>query len=84
MKKFRVVLRQKASLDIELNERQLLAVAIIQEHGELTALALERRTEASRRTVNRDLAELVRLGILKKSGKTGRGVRYLPGAGLKA
>lgn len=60
-----------------LNERQLKATEHIKLRQEITNAEYQRITGAIDRTAARDLDELVKKGVLKKVGKTGRGAHYV-------
>ena len=60
-----------------LNERQLKATEHIKLRQQITNAEYQRITGAIDRTAARDLDELVKKGVLKKVGKTGRGAHYL-------
>ncbi len=59
-----------------LNERQMRAVHHVREHGKINNTEYQRLEGVSGRTASRDLATLVRLGILVSLGTTGRGAAY--------
>lgn len=78
---FRVILYQNPFTEerlrkLDLNDRQLRAVAYVREHGKITNDEYQHLTGASRRTATRDLVAVVRLGILVSLGTTGRNVTY--------
>lgn len=59
-----------------LNERQLKATEHIKLRQQITNTEYQRITGAIDRTAARDLDDLVKKGVLKKVGKTGRGAHY--------
>jgi ATP-dependent DNA helicase RecG len=77
---FRIIFRRPISVDealsrLNLNARQKIAVKHAMQHGKLTRADYEKVAGAPRATANRDLAELIRMGLLKKRGAT-RGAWY--------
>jgi ATP-dependent DNA helicase RecG len=83
---FNVVLRKdpytaEYLAGLGLNERQTRAVLHIKARGAITAAEHQALTGASKPTASRDLAELVAREIVVRTGRTGRGTRYvLPSA----
>jgi ATP-dependent DNA helicase RecG len=77
---FRIIFRRPISVDealsrLNLNARQKIAVKHAMQHGKLTRADYEKVAGVPRATANRDLAELIRMGLLKKRGAT-RGAWY--------
>lgn len=67
-----------------LNERQVRALADLNSRGseqEITNQQYQDITGASRATASRDLDEVLDRGLLRRIGRTGRGTRYVLGAG---
>jgi ATP-dependent DNA helicase RecG len=60
----------------ELNERQKRAIGYLRRNERITNTEFQEINKTTKKTATRDLQELVRSGILIKSGKTGRGVYY--------
>ena len=60
----------------ELNERQKRAIGYLRHNERITNKEYQEINETTKKTATRDLQELVGLGILIKSGRTGRGVYY--------
>ncbi len=60
-----------------LNERQLQAVKYVKETGQISNQIYQEITETTKRTASRDLANLVSLGVFKKTGVTGKGTLYV-------
>jgi ATP-dependent DNA helicase RecG len=78
---FRVILYQNPFTEerlrkLNLNDRQLQAIAYVREQGRITNDEYQRLTGASRRTATRDLVALARLDIFVPFGTTGRNVAY--------
>jgi predicted HTH transcriptional regulator len=61
---------------LNLNERQLKAVAYLKTHREITNSVYQLEFTASKRTASRDLDDMIIRGILDKVGTTGKGVHY--------
>jgi len=72
---FRSGPRKAVSPVDELNERQLIGLQMVHEHGSISSGEYSAATGASERTALRDLSELVRKGILVTRGKK-RWLRY--------
>lgn len=77
----RVVLRKerftRERLEAEgLNHRQVQAMLELRGSGTITNQAYQRLTGASKPTATRDLDNLVKRGLIKRVGETGRGTRY--------
>jgi len=66
---------------LDLNERQIKAIAYLKRHQAITNSIYQSEFSASKRTVSRDLDELVLKGLLEKVGTTGKGVHYRLGKG---
>jgi ATP-dependent DNA helicase RecG len=60
----------------KLNERQLIAVSVAKSNGRITNSGYQEATGASRPTAIRDLAELVKKGVLLRVGEA-RGAFYV-------
>lgn len=58
------------------NERQVSAINYLKEHKDLTNAKYQELTKAPKRTVSRDLSELVEKAILERIGTTGKGTVY--------
>lgn len=70
----------EAALDkLNLNERQRKAVTHLKIKGRITNKAYRDLTDATDRTALRDIDELLKKGVLRKVGKTGRGAHYVLG-----
>jgi Fic family protein len=65
------------NMSINLNDRQIAIINLLKKQGEgsLSALYMQLGVDMSERTINRDLAELVRLGVLSTQGG-GRSLVY--------
>jgi ATP-dependent DNA helicase RecG len=61
---------------LNLNERQLRAIAYLKTHREITNSVYQLEFDASKRTASRDLDDMIIKGILDKVGTTGKGVHY--------
>jgi len=61
----------------ELNERQKKAIGYLRRNERITNKEYQEINKTTKKTATRDLQELVGLGILIKSGRTGRGVHYV-------
>ncbi len=60
-----------------LNERQIKAVMYVKEKGRITNREYQKINKCFRNTATNDLTELVEEGILKASGKKGKGSYYV-------
>jgi ATP-dependent DNA helicase RecG len=61
-----------------LNDRQIKAVLVIKEKGDISNTEFQKLTNVSKATATRDLTEMVeKFEILNKTGKTGIGTRYV-------
>ena len=69
-------LTDKVLGDLGLNERQMKAVQYIKQNGRITNKELRELTGSVVRTVSRDFDELVKKGVLRKVGETGRNTHY--------
>jgi len=58
------------------NERQKRAIEYLRRNEQITNTEFQEINKTTKKTATRDLQELVRSGILIKSGRTGRGVYY--------
>ena len=81
-KEFRTILPRDYLTDqvlnrIGLNERQRKAVDFIKVSKKITNKDLRQLTDAIYRTASRDLDDLVKKGLFRKVGKTGRGAYYV-------
>ena len=61
---------------LNLNERQLRAIAYLKTHRVITNSVYQLEFEASKRTASRDLEDMITKKILDKVGTTGKGVHY--------
>jgi len=68
--------KREAGLPEGLNERQKKAIEYLQTHQTLTRREYCEFTNTSPRTAHRDLADLVKRGLLRSVGK-GRSSRYI-------
>jgi predicted HTH transcriptional regulator len=59
-----------------LNDRQIKAVLYAKQKGSITNKEFQSVCEVSKRTATRDLTELIKLNILKMTGKKGAGAVY--------
>ncbi len=79
----RAIRRDVLAREHGLSERQALALGHVLEHGRLTIQEYQALCpEANRRTLQRDLRELVEKGLLAPEGRTNR-LQYLAGNGLR-
>jgi len=60
---------------LQLNERQLQAIAYLKSKGVITNADYQKVAGCSQRTATRDLNELAQKGVIAPEGK-GRGARY--------
>ena len=73
----RLVITTKEHLrSFGLNERQVRAVLYVREKGRITNAEYQQICQVSMRTASRDLAELVKKGIVEQVGRTGKGTFY--------
>ncbi len=63
--------------ELGLNERQVRAVLYVKEKGSITNREYREMFGVSAVIAARDLKDLFEKGIFEKTGKTGRGVRYI-------
>jgi predicted HTH transcriptional regulator len=61
---------------LDLNERQKIALAYVRTNRRIGNTEYQRLTRAIKKTASRDLDDLVRKGVFRKVGKTGRGTYY--------
>ena len=59
------------------NERQKKAIGYLRRNERITNKEYQEINKTTKKTATRDLQELVGLGFLIKSGRTGRGVHYV-------
>ena len=59
-----------------MNERQINAVSFIKESRRITNKEYQKELNTSERTASRELSDLVKKGILKQIGITGKGAYY--------
>jgi ATP-dependent DNA helicase RecG len=59
-----------------LNKRHIIAILYLKKNGTINNQSYQTLCKTEKRTATRDLSELVRLGILLKSGSTGKGTVY--------
>jgi len=85
---FRTILRvnplgESRLRTLELNERQMRALAHLREHGSISNREFRELAEVSRRTAQRDLRNMVDVGVIEAVGTTGRSLTYKlrPGVG---
>lgn len=69
-------LTDEALAKLDLNGRQLLAVAWIKKHDRITNTGYQELTAVAKRTAHRDLVDLLEKGVVEKLGTTGKGVTY--------
>lgn len=62
---------------LNLNDRQRTALDFARTHRRIDNASLRKLTGAIYRTASRDLEDLVRKGVLKKVGRTGRSAHYV-------
>ncbi len=62
---------------MDLSERQQKALAVVKAVGKISNSVFQERLDVAKRTAHRELTELVRKGLLKKIGKTGKGTFYI-------
>ncbi len=61
---------------LNLNERQMSAVALLKKGLRLTNTLYQRELGVSKRTATRDLEDLMSKGLIERIGSTGKGVEY--------
>lgn len=59
-----------------LTERQIMGINFIKSNGSINNARYQQLTGTAKRTVSRDLTELVEKGLIEKSGTTGKGTAY--------
>ncbi len=59
-----------------LNERQAKTLQWVLEHGRISSVEYQSLFQVSQRTASRELADLVKRGVLEKIGRAGRNVHY--------
>ncbi|GEM_PF-94691 len=59
-----------------LNERQIAAIIYLRRKGSISNQEYQQLNSAKKATATRDLKAMVQIGILRKEGTTGPGVRY--------
>ena len=69
--------------EMGLSERQMAIIRFVKEKGRVTSSDYKALVTISRQTAFRDLNDLVRKGILKKTGVTGKGTYYTLCKGLR-
>ena len=60
-----------------LNERQFNAVKYIKQQGQISNQIYQKINNTTKRTASRDLTKMVALGVLRKTGITGKGTLYI-------
>ncbi len=70
-------LTEKVLAQLQLSDRQRLAVSHIRQHARITNREYQQIAGVIPRTAARDLDDLVRIGVLSKVGRTGRGAHYI-------
>jgi ATP-dependent DNA helicase RecG len=73
---FRVVFAPGEFKGVKLNDRQTRAILLVRQRGHITRRQYERELDASARTANRDLKDLVEKGVLVPHG-TGPQSKYI-------
>jgi len=63
--------------ELNLNDRQRQAVALVKAAGRMNNADYQKLTRAIKKTASRDLEDLKRKRVFKKIGKTGRGTYYV-------
>jgi ATP-dependent DNA helicase RecG len=74
-------LTESLMTEMGLSQRQISAVRLVKASARITSAVFQKTFEVAKRTAHRDLAELVRRGILAKVGTTGKGTYYVLGKG---
>ena len=72
-------LTEEVMVELGLNDRQRLGIALVKSQGRITNREFHQATATTVRTAARDLEALVHVGILRRVGNTGRNVHYLLG-----
>jgi predicted HTH transcriptional regulator len=62
---------------LDLNERQRQAIALVKGQGQITNQTLRERTGVTARTASRDLEYLAGKGLITRVGDTGRNTYYV-------
>ena len=62
---------------LDLNDRQMWAVAHVKSKGRISTGEYRYRVKVSESTALRELRQLTKLGILEKIGDTGRAAHYI-------
>ena len=70
-------LTEKILNELNLNDRQRQAVALVKAAGRINNADYQKLTRAIKKTASRDLEDLKRKCVFKKIGKTGRGTYYV-------
>jgi predicted HTH transcriptional regulator len=70
-------LTEKMVASLGLNDRQHASILHLKLRQQITNAEYQRLTGALNRTASRDLDDLVKKGVLRKVGKTGRGAHYV-------
>ena len=73
-------LTEEVKIPVDLNERQLAAVAHVKTEGRITSAEYQQLTGSTARTATRDLDDLVQRGILLRVGVK-RGTYYILSGG---
>ncbi len=73
----RDILTEKTMNELDLNERQKLAVKYLKENGKISNDKYKELCSTTKRTASRDLADLLKKGVLEKIGTTGKGTLYI-------
>ena len=69
-------LTEEALAALNLNVRQLQAVALVKQNGRITNSEYQKLSAVAKRTAHRDLVDLVAMGVLERLGTTGKGTAY--------
>jgi len=59
-----------------LNSRQRQAIELLRTRGKITNIEYQKKFSVAKRTVSQDLRYLVDMGLIQKTGTTGKGVYY--------
>ncbi len=73
----RDIFTESTLTNMGLNERQLKAVKLVKEKGDITNKEYQEICNTSERTSTRDLASLVFKDIFEQVGRTGKGTKYI-------
>lgn len=60
----------------DLNSRQRQAIELLRTRGKMTSTEYQKAFSVAKRTVSQDLSGLVDMGLIQKTGTTGKGVYY--------